>query len=82
MRNPRRTAATASALMVGLTLITGMTVIAGSVQKGIDDLRKQAEATREGARGMDVPPQNVALFKKYEAEIKKYAMAGLEWIGL
>ncbi|MES4906690.1 MULTISPECIES: ABC transporter permease [unclassified Streptomyces] len=38
VRNPRRTAATASALMVGLTLITGMTVIAGSVQKGIDNL--------------------------------------------
>jgi hypothetical protein len=53
-----------------------------SVQKGIDDLRKQAEETREGARGMDVPPQNVELFKKYEADIKKYAMAGLEWIGL
>ncbi|MEU5209434.1 FtsX-like permease family protein [Streptomyces sp. NPDC020742] len=41
VRNPRRTAATASALMVGLTLITGMTVIAGSVQTGID---KQATA--------------------------------------
>ncbi|MFI9050109.1 ABC transporter permease [Streptomyces sp. NPDC053427] len=38
LRNPRRTAATASALMIGLTLITGMTVIAGGVQKGIDKL--------------------------------------------
>ncbi|MDT3398345.1 FtsX-like permease family protein [Streptomyces sp. B1866] len=36
VRNPRRTAATASALMIGLTLITGMTVIAGSLQKAID----------------------------------------------
>ena len=53
-----------------------------SVQKGIDDLRKQAEETRESARGLDVPPQNIALFRKYEADIKKYAMAGLEWIGL
>ncbi|MFM9371612.1 ABC transporter permease [Streptomyces sp. Da 82-17] len=35
VRNPRRTAATASALMIGLTLITGMTVIAGSAQKSI-----------------------------------------------
>lgn len=35
VRSPRRTAATASALMIGLTLITGMTVIAGSVQQGI-----------------------------------------------
>ncbi|MFG2286020.1 ABC transporter permease [Streptomyces sp. NPDC048595] len=42
VRNPRRTAATASALMVGLTLITGMTVIAGSVQKGIDKMATDA----------------------------------------
>jgi hypothetical protein len=52
------------------------------VQKGIDDLRKQAEEARESAKSMDVPPQNLELFKKYETEIKKYAMAGLEWIGL
>ncbi|WPB92751.1 ABC transporter permease [Streptomyces malaysiensis] len=38
VRNPRRTAATASALMVGLTLITGMTVIAGSIQQGISKM--------------------------------------------
>jgi putative ABC transport system permease protein len=38
VRNPRRTAATASALMIGLTLITGMTVIAGSVQSAIDKM--------------------------------------------
>ncbi|GAB2801698.1 ABC transporter permease [Streptomyces daliensis] len=42
VRNPRRTAATASALMIGLTLITGMTVIAGSVQKGIDKMATAA----------------------------------------
>ncbi|MFH8984979.1 ABC transporter permease [Streptomyces varsoviensis] len=35
VRNPRRTAATASALMIGLTLITGLTVIAGSVQTAV-----------------------------------------------
>ena len=28
--------------------------------------------------GPDVPPVNVALFRKYEADIKKYAMTGLE----
>ncbi|MBW1602770.1 FtsX-like permease family protein [Streptomyces sp. JJ66] len=38
VRNPRRTAATASALMIGLTLITGMTVVAGSAQKGIEEM--------------------------------------------
>ncbi len=53
-----------------------------SVEEGIRDLRKQAEQARESAREMDVPPANIALFQKYEAEIKKYAMGGLEWIGL
>ncbi|MEV4786738.1 ABC transporter permease [Streptomyces tuirus] len=38
VRNPRRTAATASALMIGLTLITGMTVMAGSLQQAIEKL--------------------------------------------
>ncbi|MFF3747084.1 ABC transporter permease [Streptomyces kronopolitis] len=38
LRNPRRTAATASALMIGLTLITGMTVIAKGVETGINNV--------------------------------------------
>jgi putative ABC transport system permease protein len=38
VRNPRRTAATASALMIGLTLITGLTVIATSVQSAINKM--------------------------------------------
>ncbi len=42
VRNPRRTAATASALMIGLTLITGMTVMAGSLQTAIDKMASSA----------------------------------------
>ncbi|MFE1408397.1 ABC transporter permease [Streptomyces sp. NPDC058770] len=42
VRNPRRTAATASALMVGLTLITGLTVIGNSVQKGVDKMARDS----------------------------------------
>ncbi|MYT29389.1 MULTISPECIES: ABC transporter permease [unclassified Streptomyces] len=38
VRNPRRTAATASALTIGLLLITGMTVVAGSVQQAVDKM--------------------------------------------
>ncbi|WP_342354156.1 ABC transporter permease [Streptomyces inhibens] len=36
LRNPRRTAATASALMIGLTLITGLTVGGYSAQRAMD----------------------------------------------
>ncbi|WP_200307508.1 ABC transporter permease [Streptomyces adelaidensis] len=42
VRNPRRTAATASALMIGLTLITGMTVMAGSLQSAIGKMAADA----------------------------------------
>lgn len=37
LRNPRRTAATASALMIGLTLITGMSVAGKSAQAALED---------------------------------------------
>ena len=35
-----------------------------------------------GAGDSTAPSANVALFRKYEPDIKKYAMGGLEWIGL
>jgi hypothetical protein len=53
-----------------------------SVEDGQQELGRAAEDARESASSMDVPPQNLELFKKYETEIKKYAMGGLEWIGL
>ena len=37
MRNPRRTAGTASALMVGVAVVTLFTVLAASVKQSIDD---------------------------------------------
>ncbi|MEV5508555.1 ABC transporter permease [Streptomyces orinoci] len=38
LRNPRRTAATGSALMIGLTLITGLTVVSHSAQRAEDKM--------------------------------------------
>lgn len=52
------------------------------VEDGAEELRKQAQEARDRAKDMDVPPANVALFRKYEPQIKQYAMSGLEWIGL
>ncbi|AUY53307.1 ABC transporter permease [Streptomyces sp. CB01881] len=37
VRNPRRTAATASALTLGVTLITALTVVGASVNKAVDE---------------------------------------------
>jgi hypothetical protein len=36
----------------------------------------------EGASASPAPPANVALFRKYETEIKRYSMGGLEWVGM
>jgi hypothetical protein len=55
---------------------------AEELEKGIAEAKKQGSEVRESAREMDVPPANIALFRKYEGDIKKYAMGGLEWIGL
>jgi hypothetical protein len=53
-----------------------------SLEEGQEEAGRAGEEAREAATSMDVPPQNLELFRKYEAEIKKYAMGGLEWIGL
>jgi len=37
-RNPRRTATTAAALMIGMALVTGVSVLAGSLKASIEDL--------------------------------------------
>jgi hypothetical protein len=41
-----------------------------------------AEMMGSAAEAMDVPRSNVELFRKHEAEIKKYAMNGLAMLGL
>ena len=52
------------------------------VEEGAEELRRQAAEARERAKDMDVPPANIELFRKYEPQIRQYAMSGLEWIGL
>ena len=51
-----------------------------------DAMKQMGDAAREGlettAEGLSVPPANLELFRKHEAEIKKYAMSGLALIGL
>lgn len=45
-------------------------------------IREQAKTSREEAKKLDVPPETIALYRKHEDDIKKYAMSGLEWLGL
>jgi hypothetical protein len=53
-----------------------------TLDKQVGALEEHADEAHEAAVAADVPPQNVALFRKYEADLKKYAMSGLELIGL
>ncbi|MEU2615575.1 FtsX-like permease family protein [Micromonospora sp. NPDC007271] len=58
-RNPRRTAITAAALMVGIALVTGVTVILGSAKQSISGLAKdtvQAELVIAGVQSGPRPP--------------------------
>ena len=63
---------------------------ADTMQQGADQMVRNipgageelAEKMRQGAEMMRAPEENVRLFKKYEADIKKYAMSGLAGIGL
>ncbi|MFF9626823.1 ABC transporter permease [Streptomyces griseosporeus] len=67
VRNPRRTAATASALMIGLTLITGMTVMAGSLQTSIDKMASaaiRADYVVSMANGNELSPDVERTLKK------------------
>lgn len=62
-------------------------------EQGSPEAAEQAEDALEGAseemkkaaeevKALEVPKANIDLFRKYEAEIKKYAMNGLELLGL
>ena len=50
--------------------------------EGLEQLQGQAQQTRQAALQLDVPADNIALFKKHEPEIKRYAMHGLELLGV
>jgi hypothetical protein len=60
-----------------------------ALQKTRDELQQQLDSLPQNSvvKQMDatldsVPAENLALFKKYESEIKQYSMAGLEYAGL
>jgi hypothetical protein len=60
-----------------------------ALQKTREELQQQLNSLPDNSvvKKMDstldsIPPENLALFKKYEEELKKYSMAGLELAGL
>ena len=60
--------------------------VPGSGTVSEEDVRKaqeqMAKLGEEAGQALEVPRANVELFRKYEADIKKYAMHGLAFVGL
>ena len=54
----------------------------GIKQEDLDKMQKDVDDASSSLHSLDVPKANLELFKKYEADIKKYSMNGLEMIGL
>jgi hypothetical protein len=54
----------------------------GATPEDLDQLQKEVDDASSSLHSLDVPKANIELFRKHEAEIKKYAMGGLEMIGL
>jgi putative ABC transport system permease protein len=67
VRNPRRTAATASALMVGLALVTGVTVVASSITASIGKVVDDDDFKVDYAVSASFVPVQPALLQRIEA---------------
>ncbi|MEV1288931.1 FtsX-like permease family protein [Micromonospora sp. NPDC049679] len=80
-RNPRRTAITAAALMVGIALVTGVTVILDSAKSSLTALAEdtiQAELVISGAQTGPRPPSfDAAVLDKAAALPDVKAVAGM-----
>jgi hypothetical protein len=53
-----------------------------SASSGAKSARETASELTKSAEGLAVPAANIALFRKHEADIQKYAMSGLALLGL
>jgi hypothetical protein len=55
---------------------------ASSAEKEVRDAEAAVSELAKRTESLDVPPANLELFRKHEADIKKYAMSGLALFGL
>jgi hypothetical protein len=55
---------------------------AEQAEEALHTAAAEMDKAAEEVKALDVPRANIDLFRKYEADIKKYAMNGLELLGL
>ncbi|WP_030237006.1 ABC transporter permease [Streptomyces sp. NRRL S-350] len=82
VRNPRRTAATAAALTIGLTLVTGLTVIGASVSDVVDRAvtsSMKADYIVSAANGMNLSDQVPAQVAKAPGVAASSPMTAAYW---
>ncbi|MEU3572793.1 FtsX-like permease family protein [Kitasatospora sp. NPDC036755] len=82
VRNPRRTAATAAALTIGLTLVTGLTVIGASVNDTVDRAvtrSMKADYVVGAANGMSLSEQVPAQIAKAPGVAVSSATTTSDW---
>ncbi len=53
-----------------------------SLEESLAAAEQQGQAAGEASRSLDVPQANLDLFERHRDEIQKYAMNGLEFLGL
>jgi hypothetical protein len=53
-----------------------------ALKQSMEQMQKGAAEARTNLKEYDAPKQNIDLFRKHEAEIRRYAMGGLELLGL
>jgi hypothetical protein len=53
-----------------------------AMREAREKMASDTSEARASAKALEVPAANIELFRKYETDLKKYAMTGLEAIGL
>jgi hypothetical protein len=53
-----------------------------ALKEGVAALQQQADEAKMLSKSLDVPAANIALFRKYQSDIEKYSMRGMEFLGL
>lgn len=81
VRNPRRTAATASALMIGLSLVTTMAILATSASATIDSAVRRSMTADYTVANVAQTPFSTAIGDRMAAVPGVAAVHRLRWVG-